>query len=106
MMRMLPGLVEHDLDLFGSSINAVQNLGFKKVELGLQPPEVTGLLPLLRNAGAAGAGLSSFGPAVYAIGDSDMRAMEGAARSFMNESTVGTTLITTARNTGACVRVV
>ena len=30
LMRMLPGLVEKDLDLFGSSVNAVQKLGFKK----------------------------------------------------------------------------
>ena len=38
MMRMLPGIVERDLDLFGSSINTIQGLGFKKVELSLQPP--------------------------------------------------------------------
>jgi beta-ribofuranosylaminobenzene 5'-phosphate synthase len=106
MMRMLPGLVEHDLDLFGSSISAVQHLGFKKVELGLQPPQVTGLIPLLRNAGAAGAGLSSFGPAVYAIGDTNMQVLEGEARSFMKESGGGATFITAARNSGACVRVV
>ncbi len=35
MMRMLPGIVERDLDLFGSSINTIQGLGFKKVELEL-----------------------------------------------------------------------
>ncbi len=68
-MRMLPGIAGRDLDLFGSSINAVQNLGFKRVELSLQPAPVTGLLDVLLNAGAAGAGLSSFGPVVYAIGD-------------------------------------
>ena len=37
LMRMLPGIVEKDLDLFGSSVNAIQELGFKKVELSLQP---------------------------------------------------------------------
>ena len=45
LMRMLPGIAGRDLDLFGSSVNAVQGLGFKKVELSLQPPQVTGLLP-------------------------------------------------------------
>jgi len=105
-MRMLPGIAGRDLDLFGSSINAVQQLGFKKVELSLQPPEVTGLLPVLRDAGAAGAGLSSFGPAVYAIGDTGLSSIEQAARSFMKESGGGTTVITTARNSGAEVRVV
>lgn len=105
LMRMLPGIASHDLGLFGSSINAVQNLGFKKVELALQPPQVTGLLEVLRDAGAAGAGLSSFGPAVYAIGDTGMAALETAARSFMEEHGTGTTVITAARNTGAAVRV-
>jgi len=106
LMRMLPGLAGQDLDLFGSAINNVQGLGFKKVELSLQPPAVTGLLPLLRETGAAGAGMSSFGPAVYAIGDTDMKSIERATRSFMDESLGGTTIITAARNSGASVRVV
>jgi beta-ribofuranosylaminobenzene 5'-phosphate synthase len=105
MMRMLPGIAEHDLDLFGSSIDAVQTLGFKKVELGFQPVQVTGLLGVLREAGAAGAGLSSFGPAVYAIGDTDMQELGRAARSFMDEAAGGTTTICRARNRGATVRV-
>jgi len=107
LMRMLPGLVERDLDLFGSAVNTVQGLGFKKVELSLQPPVVHGLLSTLRNAGAAGAGMSSFGPAVYAFGDTNVPELERAARSFMQEQAGGgTTLITTARNRGAAVRVV
>jgi len=105
LMRMLPALAEHDLERFGSSINAIQGLGFKKVELSLRPPEVTGLLAAMREAGAAGAGMSSFGPAMYAIGDTDMRSIEGAARSFMQQHGGGTTLVTVARNRGAEVRV-
>ncbi|MFA6225450.1 MAG: beta-ribofuranosylaminobenzene 5'-phosphate synthase [Methanoregula sp.] len=105
LMRMQPGIVEHDLDLFGSSINAVQSLGFKKVELGLQPPEVAGLLDVMRAAGAAGAGMSSFGPTVYAVCDSGANEIERAAQSFMQANCGGTTLITSARNTGAMIRV-
>ena len=105
LMRMLPGIVERDLDLFGSSVNAVQVLGFKRVELSLQPPAVTGLLDTMRDAGAAGAGMSSFGPTVYAIGDTDMRGIEQAAQSFMKVHSGGTTLITSARNKGASLRV-
>jgi beta-ribofuranosylaminobenzene 5'-phosphate synthase len=106
LMRMLPGIAERDLDLFGSSINAVQGLGFKKVEIGLQPQEIPGLLDVLRQAGAAGAGMSSFGPTLYAVSDTGMPALEQAALSFMKETCGGTTLITSARNTGASVRVV
>jgi beta-ribofuranosylaminobenzene 5'-phosphate synthase len=103
---MLPGIASRDLDLFGSSVNAVQRLGFKKIELSLQPAQVTGLLEVLREAGAAGAGLSSFGPAVYAVGDTGMTGIEQAAQKFMKESGGGgTTLITAARNSGAVIRV-
>jgi beta-ribofuranosylaminobenzene 5'-phosphate synthase len=105
LMRMLPGIAGHDLDLFGSSVNAIQNLGFKKVEVSLQPPQVTGLLGTLRDAGAAGAGLSSFGPTIYAIGDTGMSGIETAAQRFMKENGGGSTLITAARNSGAIVRV-
>jgi beta-ribofuranosylaminobenzene 5'-phosphate synthase len=102
---MLPGIASRDLDLFGSSVNAVQRLGFKKIELSLQPAQVTGLLDVLRGAGAAGAGLSSFGPTVYAIGDTGMTGIEQAAQKFMKENGGGTTLINAARNSGAVVRV-
>jgi beta-ribofuranosylaminobenzene 5'-phosphate synthase len=105
LMRMLPGIASRDLDLFGSSINAVQHLGFKRVELSIQPPQVTGLLEMLREAGAAGAGLSSFGPAVYAVGDTGMTGIGQTAQRLMQESGGGTTLITTARNSGAVIRV-
>ncbi|HUH78349.1 MAG TPA: beta-ribofuranosylaminobenzene 5'-phosphate synthase [Methanoregula sp.] len=105
LMRMLPGIAGHDIGLFGSSINAIQGLGFKKVELGLQPPSVAGLLQAMRDAGAAGAGMSSFGPALYAIGDTGMRSIEGAALSFMREHGGGSTVLTSARNHGAAVRV-
>lgn len=106
LMRMLPGIVEKDLDLFGSSVNAIQELGFKKVELSLQPKQIPELIERLRSAGAACAGMSSFGPTVYAVGDTDMRGIEQAARSCMGEHGGGTTLITAARNQGAQVRTV
>jgi beta-ribofuranosylaminobenzene 5'-phosphate synthase len=105
LMRMLPAIVEQDLDRFGASINAVQTIGFKKVEHHLQPPQVAGLLDAMRDAGAAGAGMSSFGPALYAVGDTGLQEIERAAQSFMQERGGGTTLITTARNCGAAVRV-
>jgi len=105
LMRMLPGIIERDIDLFGSSVNAIQDLGFKKVELGLQPKEIPDLIEIMRSSGAAGAGMSSFGPTVYAIDDSDMRGVEQATLAFMNDHGGGTTLITSARNKGASVRI-
>jgi len=105
LMRMLPGIIEHDLELFGSSVNVIQTLGFKKVELGLQPKQIPDLIELMRSSGAACAGMSSFGPTVFAIDDTDMQEIEQAAQSFMNDHGGGSTMITSARNKGATVRI-
>jgi len=101
LMRMLPALVERDLDAFGTAINHLQSLGFKRVELALQPPAVHDLLGVMRDAGAAGAGMSSFGPALYAVGDTGMSEVERAARECLEAMGGGETLITTANNAGA-----
>ncbi|MBT0732296.1 DUF98 domain-containing protein [Methanoculleus bourgensis] len=103
LMRMIPGLVEHDLDLFGSAVNRVQHLGFKKVEVAMQHPIIPALLEGTVQAGAAGAGLSSFGPTVYAIGDSGMEDVARAAKEVLGDCG-GSVLLTRARNCGAGVR--
>lgn len=103
LMRMIPGIVEHDLDLFGSAINRTQSLGFKKVEVGLQHPVVSSLLEATVQAGAAGAGLSSFGPTIYAVGDSGMQDVARAAKEVLGDRG-GSVLLTRARNSGASVR--
>jgi beta-ribofuranosylaminobenzene 5'-phosphate synthase len=105
LMRMLPALVERDLDAFGTTINHLQDLGFKRVELGLQPPAVHDLLEVMRDAGAAGAGMSSFGPALYAVGDTGMREVEVAVKASLAKMGGGETLITSANNAGAERRV-
>jgi len=105
LMRMLPGLMEKDLDQFGSAINAIQSLGFKKIEHSFQPKEISSLLETMRDAGAVGAGMSSFGPTLYAIGDTGIQDIERAAQSYLNETGGGTTLVTSARNCGAAVRI-
>ncbi len=104
LMRLIPGVIEHDLDAFGSAVNRIQHLGFKKVELAAQPPVVPSLMKTLVEAGAAGAGLSSFGPTVYAVGDSGMDDIIGAAKEALGEMG-GSFLLTKARNTGADVTV-
>ena len=99
LMRMLPGIASRNLDLFGSSVNAVQRLGFKKVELSLQPKQIPELIERLRSAGAACAGMRFIWScrvrhqAIQTCG-----AIEQAARAFMDEhSRAGSTLITSAR---------
>ena len=102
LMRMIPGLIEHDLDLFGSAINRTQHIGFKRVEVAMQHPIIPVLLDALIEAGAAGAGLSSFGPTVYAIGDTDMQGVTRAAMEVLDGQ--GSVRLTRARNSGAVIR--
>lgn len=103
LVRMAPSIVEESLDDFGKAINRVQEIGFKRIEVMLQHPVVRRLMEQMRQAGAACAGLSSFGPAVYAITDTQGRDIEAAAREAMSE-VGGEVLITHARNEGARVR--
>jgi beta-ribofuranosylaminobenzene 5'-phosphate synthase len=102
VMRLLPGVVEHDLDLFGAAVNRIQEIGFKRIERERQSPGIRSLESCLRDAGAACAGMSSFGPAVYAITDSGLTGLEAAARDLLGEHAA--IIRTRADNTGAMVR--
>ncbi|MEN6592480.1 MAG: beta-ribofuranosylaminobenzene 5'-phosphate synthase, partial [Methanobacterium sp.] len=99
-MKMMPAVLEEDLDSFGESVNSIQDIGFKKIELELQNPFIKELIESLRNAGAAGVGMSSFGPMVYAVTDTNFKYILQAARDSMRDKT-GEIILTTAQNEGA-----
>lgn len=99
-MKMMPAVVEKDLDRFGEAVNTLEGVGFKKIEVGLQNPFIKELMDDLRNAGAAGVGMSSFGPTVYAITDTNVNSILRAARDSMGDKT-GEIRLTTAQNEGA-----
>jgi beta-ribofuranosylaminobenzene 5'-phosphate synthase len=103
LVRILPSVVEEDLDEFGAAINRVQEIGFKRIEVMLQHPLVRTLMEEMRAAGAACAGLSSFGPTVFAVTDTQARDIESAAYDAMG-SEGGEVMITRARNEGARIR--
>jgi beta-ribofuranosylaminobenzene 5'-phosphate synthase len=103
LVRMIPAVLEEDLESFGTAVNRVQELGFKKVEEGLQHPLIRSLMEEKRSAGAVGAGLSSFGPTVYAIVDSGTRDIQAAAMEVMRD-VGGEVVVTRPRNSGARTR--
>lgn len=103
LVRMIPAVLEGDLDGFGNAVNRVQDLGFKRVEVGLQHPLIGRLMEAMRSAGAAGAGLSSFGPTVYAVADSNARDIEAAAMEAMRV-VGGEVVVTRPKNSGAQMR--
>ncbi|WP_456483302.1 beta-ribofuranosylaminobenzene 5'-phosphate synthase [Methanopyrus kandleri] len=90
LMVMLPAVVEDDPEDFGRAVDAIQDLGFKRVEVGLQHPVIREMMEVARNAGAYGAGLSSFGPTVYAVCDSSSaRDVAQELEMYMREEGIG-----------------
>lgn len=89
-MHMIAGIVEHDLDLFARATNRVQDLGFKWVELDLQHKGIPALRKVMLETGASYAGMSSFGPTLFAIGDSDLNSVHRAVKEYMELLVVAT----------------
>ncbi len=102
LMKVLPSMACGDITRFGQAISAIQQTGFKRIEVSLQADVVRNLLPYLVEQGAAGAGMSSFGPTVYAFTDSGENAqnLAKAGQEFISE-VGGSVVITTANNSGA-----
>jgi len=70
LTSLLPGLAEGDLTEFGAALTRVQRLvgeSFASVQGGVFHPRAGAVVDTLLRLGAAGAGQSSWGPAVYGI---------------------------------------
>ena len=83
LTSLLPALVERDLDEFGAALTRVQQLvgdAFATVQGGRFHPRAGALVEALLRHGAAGAGQSSWGPAVYGVVSSESAGRELAGR--------------------------
>jgi beta-ribofuranosylaminobenzene 5'-phosphate synthase len=83
LTALLPALVERDLDEFGAALSRIQTLvgdAFAPVQGGTFHPQAAPLVDALLRLGAAGAGQSSWGPAVYGLVGSEAEAQEIARR--------------------------
>jgi len=69
LMNLIPFMLEKDIESFGHVINQIQDLGFKKIEVNLQPDNIKKTMDTMREFGAYGVGMSSFGPTLYTITD-------------------------------------
>lgn len=102
LLGLLPAVAEGDLKAFGEAINRMQEIGFKKREIALQGPRMEALLRTARRNGAVGAGMSSFGPLVYAFGRRP-RELRKALQRAVDRTGGGWTRVTKPRNRGARV---
>jgi beta-ribofuranosylaminobenzene 5'-phosphate synthase len=83
LTSLLPALVERDVEEFGAALTRVQQLvgdSFASVQGGRFHPRASALVEALLDGGAAGAGQSSWGPAVYGVVGSEEAGRELARR--------------------------
>ncbi len=100
LMKMMPSILEKDISAFGDSINQIQSIGFKKREMELQDKLIGDILNTMREAGASGAGMSSFGPTLFAVTQDNSKDVLKAVEESMS-GYEGISIITRAQNTGA-----
>ncbi|MCK4687658.1 MAG: hypothetical protein KAT66_05985, partial [Candidatus Lokiarchaeota archaeon] len=76
IMKILPALIKNDLKCFGEGLKRIQSIGFKKIEISLQHDIVKDLLKFFDEYGLKAYGMSSFGPSVIGIVETDYEAEE------------------------------
>jgi beta-ribofuranosylaminobenzene 5'-phosphate synthase len=104
LMQMIPALIDRDIDQFGRSVSAIGKIGFKREELALQPPVLHDLLHYMDTCGSAGAGMSSFGPVLYALTDTNGAGLASDIRSYLKDHSGGEVRVVRGRNNGAIIR--
>ncbi|OWT33773.1 hypothetical protein BGI41_00620 [Methanobrevibacter sp. 87.7] len=97
-MNLIPFLLEHNIYEFGHCVDAIQERGFKKVEVGLQPPKFINLMQYMRDNGAYGVGMSSFGPAIYTVFDKENEDIVKATKDYLGDDEI--VFVTKAQNHG------
>jgi beta-ribofuranosylaminobenzene 5'-phosphate synthase len=101
LMKLLPAIHEENLFAFGDAINRIQTFGWKKVEIDAQQGVLQQTLDFLRDSGAIGAGVSSWGPAIFAVGE-NLRALHRKTESFLDSlPNGGSCFVTQPNNVGA-----
>ncbi|MDR2830048.1 MAG: hypothetical protein LBB45_03270 [Methanobrevibacter sp.] len=98
LMNLIPFMLEKDIESFGCVINQIQGLGFKKVEVNLQPCHVKKAMNAMRDFGAYGVGMSSFGPTIYGITHKNTNEVYKATKEYLGDDS--TVFITKAQNHG------
>ena len=71
LMKVIPGIINEDLECFGEGLKRIQRIGFKKIEISLQHDIVKNVLYLFEEYGVKAFGMSSFGPSIVGVVESD-----------------------------------
>ena len=103
LMQILPALIEEDMHNFGKALNQIQTFGWKRVEIDAQGPELQLTLDFLRDSGAFGAGVSSWGSAICVVGENIDKLKQDTETFLKTLPNGGSCFVTQANNLGAHV---
>jgi beta-RFAP synthase len=111
MMKLLPALVEKEIENFGEGLTQIQNIvgdSFAQAQGGryASSPAAKCIDFMLQN-GAYGAGQSSWGPTVYGVVESrEAEELHAKTRAFLDSLGGGGLFVAKANNRGATIRVI
>jgi len=109
LFKIIPSVIENDLVSFGEALNRINDLGFKKIEIGLQHPIVREIMDLIKANGVDAVGLSSMGPTVFAIHskERDISSLISSLKHLQTKHSLNFTVSNTRGcNNGAAIEVV
>jgi beta-ribofuranosylaminobenzene 5'-phosphate synthase len=112
MMQLLPALIDEDLEKFGDAVSEIDirtGTFFKPVQGGIYSEKSSyGIIRHMIESGAAGAGQSSWGPAVYGLAhENEAHLLADKMRDFLERKNItGDVIITQARNRGAKIAII
>ncbi len=102
LMKILPAVIEKDLDEFSDGISRIQYVGFKRIEVEQYGDLIWSVIDSVKDRAAVG--MSSTGPSVYAITDTNSSAVSrDLSSAFREKGFECETIITKANNQGAKV---
>ncbi len=106
LLRILPAILENDMQNFGEVINEIQTFGWKKVEIDAQGDELRQTLDFLQANGALGAGVSSWGPAICAVAEDVVGLKEKTEAYLKGLPNGGSCFVTYPNNEGVEIKII
>jgi len=108
LMKLLPALLERNIEKFGSGLTELQDAGFASATKDLMHPVVRRCIQLMLKKGAYGAGQSSFGPSTFGLvqGEDEAGKLRDLVADFLEETSGGDAFYTSANNRGAAIKII
>ena len=111
IMKLLPSLMEHDIENFGDALTRIQSLvgkNFSPIQGGTYSSiEVKKCIESMTKLGAYGVGQSSWGPTSYGLvkGKRQAKSVQSSLQTLLDERVGGQVFIVKGDNKGAQIRV-